>query len=359
MKVAVGFSGGVDSTMAALLLKQQGHDVVGITMSLWDPSFPIPLNGNKGCFGPEESTTLAQTQKTAEKLGIPHLIVPLAKQYRKSVIDYFRDEYKAGRTPNPCVKCNQLMKFGFLLSCAKEMGIDFDAFATGHYARLSEDKLTLKTALDETKDQTYFLSRLKKEQLKNVLFPLGDWKKEKVKELALNNGFEELYYKSESQDFIQCGDYSLLFNPEDIRPGSFVDKNGKVLGKHNGIIYYTIGQRKGLGIGGLKEPLYVTRLDSQKNEVILGPHQDLFSNHLRGSDFNRIALDESISEGKATVKIRHGHKAVPATFYIEPHEKLHVVFDAPQLSVTPGQIVTLYDNESVLGSAIIDSGYQE
>ena len=357
MKIAVGFSGGVDSTMVALLLKQQGHDVVGITMSLWDPSFQIPLNGSKGCFGPEESKTLAVTQKTAEKLGIRHLIIPLAKQYKQSVIDYFRDEYKAGRTPNPCVKCNELMKFGFLLSSAKEMGIDFDYFATGHYARFSEEGHHLRTAVDQTKDQTYFLSRLKKEQLKKVLFPLGNWKKEDVKKLALDNGFEELFYKNESQDFIQCGDYSLLFNPEDIRPGSFVDKEGHVLGSHQGIIYYTIGQRKGLGIGGLKEPLFVTRLDPVKNEVVLGTHDELFSKHLIGTNLNRLALEDHVTEGQATVKIRHGHKAVSATFSIEPEEKLHVVFDTPQLSVTPGQTVTLYNNDIVLGSAVIDSGY--
>ena len=357
MKIAVGFSGGVDSTMVALLLKQQGHDVVGITMSLWDPSFQIPLNGSKGCFGPEESKTLAVTQKTAEKLGIRHLIIPLAKQYKQSVIDYFRDEYKAGRTPNPCVKCNELMKFGFLLNSAKEMGIDFDYFATGHYARFSEEGHHLRTAVDQTKDQTYFLSRLKKEQLQKVLFPLSDWKKEDLKKLALDNGFEELFYKSESQDFIQCGDYSLLFNPEDIRPGSFVDKEGHILGTHQGIIYYTIGQRKGLGIGGLKEPLYVTRLNPIKNEVVLGPHEDLFSKHLMGSALNRIALKEDVTEGRATVKIRHGHRAVPASFFIEPEEKLNVVFDSPQLSVTPGQTATLYNDDIVLGSAIIDSGY--
>lgn len=354
MKIAVGFSGGVDSTMVALLLKQQGHDVVGITMSLWDPSFDIPLNGSKGCFGPEESTTLIETQKMAAKLGIPHVIVPLAKQYRQSVIDYFRDEYKAGRTPNPCVKCNQLMKFGFLLDIAKEMGVDFDYFATGHYARVSEDGLVLKTAADESKDQTYFLSRLKPAQLKKVLFPLGDFKKEDVKKMALDNGFEELFSKNESQDFIQCGDYSLLFDKEDIRPGSFVDKEGRILGKHNGIIHYTIGQRKGLGIGGLKEPLYVTRLDATKNEVVLGTQEELLSKALTGSDLNRIALAENTTEGRAMVKIRYGHKAVQASFRIDEKEKLHVVFDSPQLSVTPGQTVALYDQEVVLASAIID-----
>ena len=353
MKVAVGFSGGVDSAMVALMLKEQGHDVVGITMSLWDPSFNIPL-GAKGCFGPQEVFTLEQTQKTAQKLGIEHVIVPLAKQYRKAVIDYFRDEYKVGRTPNPCVKCNQLMKFGFLLDSARELGVDFDYFATGHYAVIENEEF-LKCAKDPSKDQTYFLSRLKKEQLKKVLFPLGNFLKEDVKKLAVEKGFVELVQKGESQDFIQCGDYSLLFEEKDLLPGDFVNTKGEVLGRHKGIIHYTIGMRKGLGIGGLKEALYVIRLDPVKNQVVLGTHPELFSKTLLASEFNNLAIPLDQKNGKAKVKIRHGKNLADAEYSWTDSGSLSLVFDSPQASVTPGQIVCLYQEDTVLGSAIIDS----
>ena len=356
MKIAVGLSGGVDSTMAAYLLKKQGHEVVGITMSLWDGSIPIPDRGQSGCFGPGEVRELAETERVAKRLGIDYEVIPLAEQYRKNVLDYFRAEYKAGRTPNPCVKCNQKMKFGFLIDCAHKL-LDFDVFATGHYARVSENGKLLRRALDLSKDQTYFLSRLSPAQLSRVVFPLGELTKREVKALAAESGFEDLAKKPESQDFIECEDYSVLFDKDDIRPGDFVDTNGNVLGKHNGIVYYTIGQRKGLGIGGLKEPLFVVRLDPHKNQVILGTKDELFAKALTARDINRLLLDESETEGFALAKIRHGKNLVPARFKIEG-EILYVSFEEPQMSITPGQVVTLYRDEAVLASAIIESAVQ-
>ena len=354
MKIAVGLSGGVDSTMTAYLLKKQGHEVVGVTMSLWDGTIPIKDHGQSGCFGPGEARELKETAEIAKRLGIDYEVIPLAEQYKKNVLDYFRSEYKAGRTPNPCVKCNQKMKFGFLIDCAHKL-LDFDMFATGHYARVSENGKRLEKALDNTKDQTYFLSRLKPEQLSRVMFPLGNLTKKEVKALASEVGFNDLATKPESQDFIECEDYSVLFDKGDIQPGDIVDTNGKVLGHHNGIIYYTIGQRKGLGIGGLKEPLFVVKIDAHKNQVVLGTKDELFSKALKAHDVKRLLLGENENEGRALAKIRHGKNLAPATFKIED-DNLYVTFDEPQMSVTPGQIVALYKDDAVLASAIIDEG---
>lgn len=355
MKIAVGLSGGVDSTMAAYLLKKQGHTVIGVTMSLWDGSIPIPDRGQSGCFGPGESREIAETAKIAERLGIEFEVIPLAEQYKRNVLDYFRAEYKAGRTPNPCVKCNQKMKFGFLIECAHKL-LDFDTFATGHYARVSEGGRLLRTAVDTSKDQTYFLSRLSPSQLSRVVFPLGELTKKEVKALAAESGFEDLARKPESQDFIECEDYSVLFDKSDIRPGDIVDLQGNVLGRHEGIVYYTIGQRKGLGIGGLKEPLFVVKIDPHKNQVVLGTRADLYSKSLRAHDVNRLLLGDAENEGFAMVKIRHGKNLSHAKFHIDGDD-LKVVFDEPQMSVTPGQIVTLYRDGAVLASGIIDEHF--
>ncbi len=357
MKIAVGLSGGVDSTMAAYLLKKQGHTVVGVTMALWDGSIPIPDRGQSGCFGPGEARELAETAKVAERLSIDYEVIPLAEQYKKNVLEYFRSEYKAGRTPNPCAKCNQKMKFGFLVDSAHQL-LDFDLFATGHYARISDNGKLLRKALDPTKDQTYFLSRLNPTQLSRVMFPLGELTKKEVKALAAESGFEDLARKPESQDFIECEDYSVLFDKNDIRPGEFVDMAGNVLGHHEGIVYYTIGQRKGLGIGGLKEPLFVVKIDPHKNRVVLGTKAELYSKALRAHDINRLLLGENENSGRAMVKIRHGKNLAEATFRIDGDD-LTVSFDEPQMSVTPGQIVVLYRDDAVLASGIIDEHFNE
>lgn len=359
--VAVGMSGGVDSSVVAWLLKQQGYRVVGLTMSIWDGTLPLPDEGISGCYGPGEARDIESARAVASRLGIPHHVIPLAPEYAAEVLDYFREEYRSGRTPNPCVRCNRTMKFSLLLDRARAMGIDFDRFATGHYARVEQDIPTgrwrLRRAADPAKDQTYFLSRLTQEQLAQVMFPLGALTKERVKALAREAGWSDVAEKPESQDFIESRNYGVLFEPRDAVPGPIVDRAGKVLGQHKGIVHYTVGQRKGLGIGGTGEPLYVVRIDACSNKVVVGGYGDLFASRLVAADLNWIGLPAAPSEPvRSTVKIRQQHREAAATLTAAMRGGKAVVeaaFDEPQMSVTPGQTAVFYDGDSVLGSGII------
>lgn len=358
--VAVGLSGGVDSSLAAWTLKQQGYNVVGITMSMWDNSLPdLPkIEGRSGCFGPNEGESIAAAKKIAERMGIPHYTVPVAGEYSKQVLDYFRSEYRAGRTPNPCVRCNQTIKFGALLHTARQMGIAFDYFATGHYAQLNfsdPSQPFLFRSKDNTKDQSYFLSRLSLDQLSTVLFPLGNMIKEDVKTLAREIGWGDYADKKESQDFLECGDYSVLFNESDNIPGDFVNIDGKVLGKHKGIVYYTIGQRKGLNIGGQPEPLFVVSIDVQKNQVVLGPRRILQSSTVHGVNLNlMVSKDAECLSRPLSAQIRLGHHGETARIVQLGENDITVEFEKPQFASTPGQILVLYDGDGVVASAIID-----
>lgn len=358
--VAVGLSGGVDSALAAWTLKQQGYDVIGVTMSTWDGSIPnMPhVEGREGCFGPGEDESIAEAKKVASRLGVEHVTVSVSEEYKRQVLDYFRAEYRAGRTPNPCVRCNQTIKFGALHMAVRRLGIDFDYFATGHYARLDfKDPMQpfLWRATDNTKDQSYFLSRLTEDQLSTVMFPLGGMRKEDVKKLACEIGWEDFAKKKESQDFLECGDYSVLFDESDNVPGDFVDLNGKVLGKHKGIIHYTIGQRKGLNIGGQPEPLFVVAIDAQKNQVILGPRSALSCTGVHARDVNLLVDENSpLLTGELTARIRLGHSGAKAKITSLSKDEISVVFDTPQFASTPGQILVLYAGDGVVASAIID-----
>lgn len=359
--VAVGLSGGVDSALAAYLLKQQGYDVIGVTMATWDGSIKNMqhVEGREGCFGPGEDENIAQAKTVAERLGIPHYVVSVSEEYKRQVLDYFRSEYRAGRTPNPCVRCNQNIKFGALLSAARRMGLKFDYFATGHYARLNfknPKEPFLYEALDNSKDQTYFLSRLTADQLSSVIFPLGEMKKSDVKALASQIGWEDFATKRESQDFLECGDYTVLFDESDSVPGDFVDVNGKVLGKHRGIIHYTIGQRKGLNIGGLPEPYFVVDIDVKKNQVVLGPRSVLSCVDVSATDLNlMVDADSPLLKGALTAHIRLGHKGANAhiTELNLDSGRISVHFDEPQFASAPGQILVLYAEQGVVASAII------
>lgn len=357
--IAVGLSGGVDSSVAAHLLKQQGYKVLGLTMQIWDGSLPLLDEGLSGCYGPGEPRDIAAAKALADRLGIPHHVVSLAPEYNAEVLEYFRSEYRAGRTPNPCVRCNRSMKFGLLLDRARTMGISFDIFATGHYARVSQDPASgrwqLERAVDTAKDQTYFLSHLSQTQLSRVLFPLGGMSKPEVKAIAREIGWADVADKQESQNFIESKDYGVLFGPQEQKPGPIVNTRGKLVGQHRGIIHYTIGQRKGLGIGGSTDPLYVVRLDACANTVVVGAYAELFSSTLIARELNWIGIPNAPSQPlKVQAKIRQQHKEAPATIQVVPGtDTVETVFDEPQMSITPGQIVVFYAGELVLGSGTI------
>ena len=357
--IVVGMSGGVDSTMAAYLLKEQGYKVIGVTMSIWDASVNIPDLGRSGCYGPGEEKDLEFAKAVCKKIGIEHHVVDLKKEYKESVLNYFCNEYVCGKTPNPCVMCNQKIMFGALLQKTRDAGIAFDHFATGHYVRVEQDPSTkryiLKKALDPKKDQSYFLSYLKQDQLKQLIFPLGEKTKNDIKKIATELGFKEVAERGESQDFIETDDYSVLFNKNDIKPGDILDVNGKKIGTHRGIVHYTIGQRKGLGVsGGNSGVLYVINIDAQKNTITVGAEEHLLSKELTASGMNWIAIPELTSPIKVNAKIRQQHKESPAIISPLSGDKVKAVFDSPQRAITPGQTVVFYDNDIVLGGGIIN-----
>lgn len=353
-KVAVGLSGGVDSAVAAAILVRQGYDVTGITMSIWDGSMKLEEGPKHSCYGPGEDEEIETAGKISEKLGIPYKVFDLKKEYQDEVIQYFRREYLAGRTPNPCVMCNYRMKFGFLLEKAKNAGVDFDYFATGHYARIIEENggYFIKKALDGSKDQTYFLQGLRRELLKSIIFPLGEMTKPMVREEARKIGLE-VAERPESQDFIAGGDYSQIFANDKLKEGDIVDESGKVLGRHKGIVHYTVGQRKGLGISN-ETPLYVMMVDPKKNRVVVTDKENLFSNGLAASSFNLLMPESPGKEFRAYARIRQKHKEAPATVTLLGEDKIRIIFDEPQISITPGQAVALYDNDILIGGGIIE-----
>jgi tRNA-specific 2-thiouridylase len=359
--VAVGLSGGVDSSVTAHLLQREGYRVVGLTMQIWDGSLAIPDEGRSGCYGPGEARDIEAARNLAHRLGIPHHVISLAPEYTTEVLDYFRQEYASGRTPNPCVRCNRSMKFGLLLERARAQGIAFDVFATGHYARVEQDRdsgrWVLLRAVDRAKDQSYFLSRLSQDQLRQVRFPLGHLTKPEVKAIAREIGWDDVADKQESQNFIESKSYGVLFGQGEQKPGPLVDTHGKVLGQHQGIVHYTVGQRKGLGLGGTSEPLYVVRIEACSNTVVVGPQSELFRNRLTAADLNWIALPECPeAPRRIQAKIRQQHHEAEATLGLlrDQPGRAEVVFPEPQMSVTPGQTVVFYDEDRVLGSGIIE-----
>jgi tRNA-specific 2-thiouridylase len=356
--IAVGLSGGVDSTMAAKLLLDQGYNVIGLTMSIWDDSVPIKEATKSGCFGPGEAEDLIAARQICDRLGIEHHIIRLQSEYKDNVLDYFCSTYLDGKTPNPCLMCNQRMKFGLLPQKAKEQGISFDYFATGHYARVEyserNKRFQLKRALDLTKDQSYFLSFLNQEQLSTLMFPLGNLTKAEIKATARACGFGDLADKQESQDFLETDDYGVLFEENTFRSGDIVDIREKVLGQHRGLIHYTIGQRKNLGIAGQTEPYYVIDIDSVKNRLIVGPQRYLYGIICKAVNLNWVSIEPPTRPFWTKAKIRLQHD--PADCYVTPmpNNSAEINFEKPQLSITPGQGIVLYDRDTVFTGAIID-----
>jgi tRNA-uridine 2-sulfurtransferase len=361
-RIAVGLSGGVDSGVAAALLVEAGFEVVGLTMKIWSGAISVPEGAKQACYGPDEAEDIEACERLCAKLGIEYRVIDLAEEYEELVLEYFRLEYRAGRTPNPCIVCNSELKFGFLLDRAQEKGLAFDAFATGHYARIGTDgsgSPRLRAARDRAKDQSYFLYRLSPDRLARVRFPLGDLDKGEVRTLARRFGLE-IAEKPESQDFIAGGDYSPLFASAPPEPGDIVDIEGRVLGRHRGLPYYTIGQRRGLGIGGGvagdgAEPFYVLALDRERNRVIVGPNRGLFADALLASGFRSYLEPGASPPYRGLAKIRQNHAPAPCSFSPEADGSCRVDFDESQRALAPGQSVVVYDAEGyVLGGGIIE-----
>ena len=349
MKVAVGLSGGVDSTLTALLLQEQGHDVIGISMALYNDEIPNLKLANDACYGPKEKEDLAEIHTWCENRGIPHFTLDLSEEYKKTVLKYFKETYLSGQTPNPCVMCNSGMKFGLMLEKAKQV-CDFDAFATGHYARItvSDNGAILTRGKDLKKDQSYFLYRLTQAQLVHTIFPLGEYTKNQVREMARERGLVQAD-KADSQDFY-AGDYTDLLQTQPKR-GEIVLASGKVLGYHQGFWNYTIGQRKGLGIA-YPEPLFVIALDVKHNRVIVGPKNETFATTCRIKNVVPGILMQDKRDFQCLVKYRSAGQLIKA-HVIQKDSDYEICFDDPQPSITPGQSAVLYDGDLVIGGGII------
>ncbi len=352
-KVLVGLSGGVDSTVAALLLKKQGYDVIGATMKIWGKDGMAAQSGHKNaCYGPDEVEDIKEASKIAETLGIPYYVIDCVDKYESIVLENFKSEYKNGRTPNPCVWCNSYVKFGALPDMARATGIEFDKFATGHYAGVNmgnNGRYQLIRGVNPKKDQSYFLYRLKQDQLARVVLPLGQYTKEEIRSIARENGLD-VAEKPDSQDFYG-GDYNELLNFEE-KEGNIVDTKGKILGKHKGFWNYTIGQRKGLGVSA-SEALYVLELKKDTNEVVVGFADKTFNKSLIANNLNWVSIENLTDTRKAQAKIRSTQQPVDVTL-IPYEDSVEVVFDDLQKSIAIGQSAVFYDGNIVLGGGIID-----
>ena len=351
-KVLVGMSGGVDSSVAAALLVDQGYEVTGVIMKIWDDELMFDQAGKHACFGPDEKEDVEKAQEVCDRLGIELVQVDLKDAYRDTVLDYFSSEYSCGRTPNPCVRCNSRMKFGAMVDRARELGITFDYFATGHYVRKSRDESSgvwhLRKAADHKKDQSYFLYRLDQGQLAAALFPLGDMTKDEVRQYAVKKdlGFEGI---PESQDFIG-GDYTELLKPG--KPGLIVDTDGRELGTHQGIGQYTIGQRRGLGIASRK-PLYVVRIDAERNLVYVGTDDELYMGELTADELVWGPVRPETFPVPCRIKVRSQQEPFPAEIIGMGDDSIKLRFANPQRAITPGQSVVIYREDLVLGGGVI------
>ena len=353
-KVAVAMSGGVDSSLTAAILLERGFEVIGVTMQLKDEVMNLYANDNQCCSANEAG----EARRTADFLHIPHYIINFREQFQEKVVKYFIGEYLKGRTPNPCVACNKYIKFGALFDFVNEMGADF--LATGHYAKIDciDGKYYLKKGLDLKKDQSYVLYNVKAEQLSKIILPLGNQSKQETRLLAEKLNLP-VAHKPDSQEicFVPNDDYKTFLNKnadknsEALQAGNIVDLTGKILGKHKGAAFYTIGQRKGLGIAAEK-PLFVTKLDILKRQVIVGGAEDVFSNSLIANNLNWI-YPQNLPL-KASAKIRYGFKTAECTVEKLDDDSVKVVFDIPQRAITIGQSIVFYDDDIVLGGGIID-----
>lgn len=353
-KVVVGMSGGVDSSVAAYLLKQQGYEVIGVTMQIWQDAERIVEEENGGCCG---LSAVEDARRVAAQLEIPYYVMNFKDSFQRNVVDYFVEEYLNGRTPNPCIACNRYVKWESLLQRSLSIGADY--IATGHYARivkLPNGRYTLRRSATLAKDQTYALYNLTQEQLQRTLMPVGEYSKEEIRKIAEDIQLQ-VANKPDSQDicFVPDGDYAAFIEKtagKQVQKGNFVTVDGTVLGEHKGIIHYTVGQRKGLGLA-LGYPAFVLEIRPETNEVVIGTHEESMAKSLRAGNLNFMSIEDLAEPQRVFTKIRYNHRGVWATIEKTGEDEILCTFEEPQRAVTPGQAVVFYDGEYVLGGGTI------
>lgn len=352
-RVAVAMSGGVDSAVAAALLVARGDDVVGFTMNLW-PAWVAQVEGGHGCCG---LGAIEDARSAAQTLGIPHYVLNLRAEFERLVIGDFAAEYARGRTPNPCIACNRAIKFSLLLG--RVLGLGFDELATGHYARVDRDpagRVRLLRAVDRRKDQSYVLSCLTQAQLTRLCFPVGEYTKSQVREIARRHNLR-VADKADSQEicFVPSGDYADVvtrLEPRAGRPGPIYDPQGRQVGEHRGLVHYTIGQRRGLGLRG-RSPRYVVTIDPDRNALVVGDEESVRCPELVATDVNWIAIPALESARSVTARIRHASADLPAVVAPDGRGRVRVTFPEWPRAAAPGQAIAFYDGDVVLGGGVI------
>ena len=353
-KVVVGMSGGVDSSVAAKLLKEQGFDVIGVTMQIWQDEENALQEENGGCCG---LSAVDDARRVAQQLEIPYYVMNFKQDFKEKVIDYFVDEYIEGRTPNPCIACNRYVKWESLLKRSIEIGADY--IATGHYARiekLENGRYTLRKSATAAKDQTYALYNLTQKQLSQTLMPVGEYTKDEVREMAKKISLG-IASKPDSQEicFVPDNDYAKFIEEntgKKIEEGNFVNTKGQVIGRHKGIIRYTVGQRKGLNLS-MGYPVFVVEIIPETNEVVIGDGEEIFTKGLKADRLNFMSIADLEGDIQVMAKIRYNHKGALCTIRKVGEDELECIFDEPQRAISPGQAVVFYDGDYVLGGGTI------